>query len=439
MAKAATEVEFRRGEDSRTDYYRGLLTCVHCGLCLPACPTYRELGTEMDSPRGRISLMRAAAEGRIDLSPRVLRHIDLCLGCRACEPACPSGVPYGSLLERTRVQLLERRGNLGGVRKSKWVFRALFAHTRLFDWLCQVIRFYQVTGIQKAVRRSGVSRYFPEKIRGLEEMLPAVPARRERRSMPEILGPAEQAGEVSLFAGCVGSTLFGRVNRLAARVLVHHGFQVQTPARQVCCGALQLHNGDREGARALASRNVEVFAEIGSREILVTAAGCGAVLKGYGDLLDHAPAAVSFSSRVKDISEFLGRRDLPRPSVRLPLRVTYQDPCHLAHVQGIRREPRLLLASIPGVELVEMPDSDRCCGSAGTYTITEFEMSMRLLKSKMGAVAATGAQAIVTANPGCHIQLEGGTRKFGPGIPVYHVVELLARAYGLSDLAPLQN
>jgi len=383
--------------------------------------------------------MRAAAEGRIELSPRVQRHIDLCLGCRACEPACPSGVPYGSLLEWTRVQLWERSGNLAGARKPKWVFRALFGHIRLLDWLCQVVRFYQVTGIQKAVRRSGVSQYFPEKIRGLEEMLPAVPSRLERRPMPEILGPAGQAGEVGLFAGCVGSTLFGRVNRLAARVLVHQGFRVQTPARQVCCGAVQLHNGDWKGARALASRNVEVFAEIGSGEILVSAAGCGAVLKGYGDLLDHAPAAVSFSRRVKDISEFLGRRGLPPATVPLPLRVTYQDPCHLAHVQGIRREPRQLLASIPGIVLVEMPDSDRCCGSAGTYTITQFDMSMRLLKSKMQAVAATGAQAIVTANPGCHIQLEGGTRRFGPPIPVYHVVELLARAYGLSDLAPLRN
>ena len=439
MAGTVAEVELGRCVSSSEDYYQGLLSCVHCGLCLPACPTYRELGTEMDSPRGRISLMRAVAEGQIHLSSRVLRHIDLCLGCRACEPACPSGVPYGSLLEWTREQSAKRGNDDSKANNLKRVYRSLFGHTGFLNWLCQMVRIYQITGLEKVVRRSGVLHCFPEKIRGLESMLPTVPAWHERRPIPEMFGSAGQAGVVGLFAGCVGSTLFGRVNRFAARILAYHGFQTHTPAGQVCCGALQWHSGDREGARALAKRNVEAFAQSGSGEILVAAAGCGAVLKEYGELLDGVPAAVSFSSRVRDINEFLGGLHLRRPPVSLPLKVTYQDPCHLAHVQGVRGEPRRLLAAIPGIELVEMPDSDRCCGSAGTYTIREYEMSMRLLKSKMRAVASTGAQAIVTANPGCHIQLEGGTRKFGPQIPVYHVVELLARSYGLAGPATWKN
>lgn len=434
MATEVSKGAFRKEMGSSGDYYRGLLSCVHCGFCLPACPTYRELGTEMDSPRGRISLMRAAAESGNGLSAGARRHISLCLGCRACEPACPSGVPYGSLLEWTRAHVARpaNRPQGGGWRER--MLRSVFGSPRLLDGICALARLYQVTGVRKAASRSGILRALPPRWRGLEEMLPAIPPRRERRPLPARIGAGGERG-VELFAGCIGAALFGRVNRAAAAVLAHHGFRVEAPRRQVCCGALHLHNGDREGARALARRNLEIFTASDCTPIIATAAGCGAMLKEYAVLLDHDPKAVAFSRRVEDVSEFLGRREVLSPAVAVPLRVTYQDPCHLAHVQGVRREPRVLLDAIPGLELVEMPESDRCCGSAGTYTIAEYEMSMRLLKSKMDSVASTGAQAIVTANPGCHIQLEGGTRKFGPPIPVYHVVELLARAYGLGDPA----
>jgi len=392
--------------------------CVHCGICLPQCPTYRVLGEEMDSPRGRIYLMRAAAEGRVGLNETFQRHIDLCLGCRACETACPSGVRFGSLLEATRAQL-RRDGPPPKQRLlDRFVFSVFPEPARLGAALAG-FRLYKRSGLRALVRASGVLRRFP-RLAAMESLLDDVPP---AAPLPELVPARGQAvGRVGLLTGCVQRHLYPNVNRDTARLLSLAGFDVVIPRAQGCCGALDLHAGRTE-AHAARARALAAAFPVDLDFIVTNAAGCGAAMKEYGL---HVPDLESFAARVRDVSELLA--DVELPLGPLDLTVTYHDACHLAHGQRVRHEPRRLLARIPGVRLVELGDSDLCCGSAGVYNLLEPEMARDLLDRKLARIAETGARVVAAANPGCLLQIAAGCRERGLDVTLVHPVELLARA-----------
>ena len=408
--------------------------CIHCGLCLNHCPTYRLLGLESDSPRGRIHQMIQVQEGRLRLAEAYVRHIDLCLDCRACETACPSGVQYGKLVEAARAQIEEnhRRPLVG--RLLRWLgLRQLLPHPSRLARAGRLLRFYQRSGLQGVARRSGVLRLF-RKLGRAEALLPPMDDTFFFSELGRVYpAEGERRARVALFAGCIAQVAFAETNRATLRVLQKNGCEVVVSAGQVCCGALHVHSGDRETARVLARKNLEAFLGDEFDAIIINAAGCGSTLKEYdhlfGDGGETAAQAARFAGKVKDVTEFLIALGLRSAENSVPLRVTYQDSCHLAHGQKIRAAPRALLRAIPGVELVEMRLADHCCGSAGVYNLTQPEMAGELLKEKMECARATGAQAIVTANPGCLLQLRAGVEEWKTGQEVLHVVELLDRAY----------
>lgn len=410
-----------------------LKQCVHCGMCLSACPTYRITGQEMSSPRGRLWMMRAVGEGRMDLlDPAFDEQMYQCLNCRACEAVCPSGVQYGPLVEAARSQLEQhrprplwqravRRATIGWLFARDWRMRAVV----------RSIGLYERTGLQAIARKSGLLRRI--RMADLEAMLPKV-SRRPLRPATESWAPARPEREVALFNTCMMGTVFADTNRAAGRVLAHNGCSVTLPAGQQCCGALAVHAGMLDEARALARTNIDAFGP-GDDPIVVTAAGCGAALKEYGHLLSeddaYADRATRFSTRVKDATELL--TDLPtfHPQTRTVARtVTYQEPCHLAHAQRISREPRALLAAVPGLDLCEMRESSLCCGSAGIYNILRPEMAGDLGDRKAEHAAATGAGTLVTANPGCAMQMVASLRRNGADMEVRHIVDILDEGYG---------
>jgi glycolate oxidase iron-sulfur subunit len=408
-----------------------LYQCVHCGLCLNHCPTYRALQLEPESPRGRIHLVKAAAEGRIEPSQRFADHLYLCLLCRACESACPSGVQYGHIAEAARAQLGPPGSELArGV--LKLVFTQLLPYRRRLRLAFALLRFYQRSGLQRMLRR-----FMPKKLRDMDELLPTI-AEKFFQPPPGI-APAigERRAKVAMLEGCVMPLLFGGVNDATVRVLRRNGCDVLFPPGQSCCGALNVHNGETTAARQLARRNIDAFLEAEVDAVIVNAAGCGATMKEYDHLLRDDPAyrdkAARFSSLVKDAGEFLADLGLVGELGRLDMTITYQDPCHLAHGQRIRSQPRRLLQAIPGLRIVEMDGSDRCCGSAGIYNLTHPAMSQRLLEEKMRTVAATGSTAIAAPNPGCMLQLRSGAARYGPAVEVYHLMDLLDRAYGTTE------
>jgi glycolate oxidase iron-sulfur subunit len=412
-----------------------ILRCVHCGLCLNDCPTYVELGLETESPRGRLYLMRALSLGRIPVSANVVRHLDLCLQCRNCEDVCPSGVRYGQIMEETRAEILRdgRRAPAAWL-ASRLVLRLFFSQPQRLRYLMAALGLYQRSGFQDLLGRSRLLKLLPDPWRNLEQLLPRVSAR-PFAARGVVGNPPDDPPRfrVGLLSGCMMPYVFAHVHEATVRLLVRQGCQVVVPPKQVCCGALHLHAGDREEAMRLARRNIDVFLAEDIDAIIVNVAGCGAAMKEYGELLkddaSYAEKAARFSALVKDVNEFLA--DLPLTDGLGPLNrvVTYQDPCHLLHVQGIKSQPRALLQAIPGLELVEMSHPDQCCGSAGFYNILHPRMAQRLLERKMQDVAATGAQVIATANAGCALQLEAGLRRYGLSARVAHVVELLDEAY----------
>jgi glycolate oxidase iron-sulfur subunit len=402
-----------------------------------SCPTFVETGLEPESPRGRIYLIRAVQEGRIPLSDTVVEHLDLCLGCRNCEAVCPSGVPYGRIIEGARAQIYRRAEDRSrGYRLRAWTLRALFPHPERIRLLAHLLRWYQASGLQRLLRRSGLMRLLPVALREMEDLTPSVSRRffRVKRGVARAQGRATE--RVAFFAGCLMPYTHAETQDATMRVLRRTGSDVVTPVEQVCCGALLVHNGDRETARELARRNIEAFEDSGAEAIIVNAAGCGSTLKEYGELLEDDPAyavrAQAFAHRVKDATEFVAGKDFVAGLGPLPLRVTYQDSCHLAHAQRVKDQPRRLLRAIPGLQLVEMPNADRCCGSAGIYNIVQREMSARLLESKMDEVEEAAPDAIVTANPGCMIQLETGVRRHGLPARVMHVMDVLDQSYQAS-------
>jgi glycolate dehydrogenase iron-sulfur subunit len=400
----------------------GLRACVHCGICLPQCPTYRVLGEEMDSPRGRIYLMRAAAEGRAELTPGLARHLDLCLGCRACETACPSGVPFGQLLEATRSQLARKQVRAPETDHATldWALR-VFPHPERLGPLLWPLRVYQASGLQALVRVSGMLAPF-RKLRALEALLPTVPA---AARLPEVI-PARgtRRGRAGLLTGCVQRLLFPRVNQATARLLSAAGWEVFVPRGQGCCGALHLHAGRLDEFRVMARDMVRAFGQ--EVDVVVTnAAGCGSALKEYGHWLPGEESE-RFAGLVRDISEVLIDADLPYRELRET--VTYHDACHLAHGQKVRTQPRELLRRIPGLSLVELKDSDLCCGSAGVYNLLEPEMASELGRRKIERIRETGARIVAAGNPGCVMQIVQQAREAGLRLEVLHPVELLARA-----------
>ena len=413
----------------------GVNQCVHCGLCLAYCPTFSELGTEMDSPRGRIFLIKSLAEGRIGLSESTARHLSLCLDCRACETVCPAGVPYGRLIEAAKAEIEHRRPGGVGRRLFRWVnLGLLLKHPSLLRLAAGGLRAYQASGLQALVRRSGLVRLLPGTLPAFEALAPVMPPAAQRAPLPAVT-PAEgtRRARVALLTGCVQSVVFGEHNRATARVLAKNGVEVVAPPSQGCCGALNAHGGDHAGALDLARQTIDTFERETVDAVIVNTSGCGAHLKGYGALLEndsaYAERARRFAATVQDISEFLAREPLRGPRLPVELTVAYHDPCHVVHGQKIRQQPRALLAQVPGLRVVPLTESDWCCGSAGIYNLTEPEMAERLLRRKVDHVLASGAEALVTANPGCILQIDKGLRERGARVPVLHIVELLDRAY----------
>ena len=394
--------------------------CVHCGICLPQCPTYRVLGEETESPRGRIYLMRAAAEGRVPLTGAFARHFDLCLGCRACETACPSGVPFGELLESTRAELARQGRPPHGGRLAR-VIQSVFSDPARLGAVMGPARLYQRSGLQRLVRRSGLLRAMP-RLAAMEAVLPTIPA---RVAIPALTPPrGARRGRVGLLLGCVQRHVYPHVNRDTVRLLAAAGYEVVVPRAQGCCGALALHGGQVDEFRRQANALATVFGS--DVDFVVTnAAGCGSALKSYGHWLPDSPVARAIGERARDVSEVLAAADLPLG--RLDATVTYHDACHLAHGQRIRTQPRDLLRSIPGIRLVEMAESDMCCGSAGVYNLLEPAMADALLTRKVERVVASGASIVASGNPGCLLQIARGLRERDVAMEVVHPVELLAR------------
>ncbi len=411
-----------------------LYKCVHCGFCLQACPTYVETGLETESPRGRIALMKAVNEERIGITPTVFRHWDLCIQCRACEVACPSGVPYGRLIEATKAEVERyRKPRLLPRLAAAVLLKRLLPSQRSMTALIAGLRLYQRSGLRRLVRWSRILRLISARLVSLEASAPEVPRSRFKAAGQVVSAAGERRARVALLSGCVMPLIHGPEMHAVTRVLARNGCEVVVPKAQVCCGAINSHSGDLDTARELARRNVEVFLEAGVDAVVVASAGCGIRMKEYGELLEgdpeYAEKAERLSTQVKDIHEFLVGLPFVPPAGRLDHRVTLQDSCHLAHAQRITEAPRALLHSIPGVEVVEMANSSRCCGAGGTYTITQRDFSLRLLDNKMNAVEDTGADVLATANPGCHMQLRQGIQRAGLSMEVRYVTDLLDESY----------
>jgi glycolate oxidase iron-sulfur subunit len=411
--------------------------CVHCGLCLNACPTYRELGIEMDSPRGRIYQMNQVASGA-PITESYIRHLDLCLACRGCETACPSGVPYGRLIEDAREQIRaqETPSRLTRLIRSV-VFQKLLPSRTNLQIAGALLYLYQVSGLQRVVRLTGVLKPFGN-LSNLEALTPNAEApffySKIGKTFPAL---GERRYRVGFLAGCIANVAFARLNEATVRVLQRNGCEVVIPAAQNCCGALHLHSGLAEQARTLARTNIDVFLAEDFDALITNAAGCGSTLKEYDHLLhsdpDYRDRALQFKEKMKDITEFLAGIELNPAMAPVDAVATYQDSCHLAHGQKIRAAPRKLLKAIPGLRFREMPMADLCCGSAGIYNVVQNEMADQILQRKMEFVATTKASLIVTANPGCMLQLAAGARLHGNGQRVAHVVEVLDEAYKAYD------
>jgi glycolate dehydrogenase iron-sulfur subunit len=433
-AVAATAASgYGPGEAPEWEYYS---KCIHCGLCLNACPTYRELGLEMDSPRGRIYQIIQVERGRLPLGESFVRHIDSCLDCRACETACPSGVEYGRLVESARAQINQYYQRPGVGRKVRHIFfQKLLPNRKVLDRLGTLLWFFQASGLESILAKSGILNLFSKRLGRVAALSP----RMEKPFFTERLGQVVRPDgnvryRVAFFAGCIANLAFARLNDATVRVLARNGCEVVIPEAQGCCGALHVHAGIRDHARELAKQNIRTFLDGGFDYFITNAAGCGSVLKEYPLLFEREEhefyeLARKFSSKVRDVTEFLAGIEFNRDFTAVRARATYQDPCHLGHAQRIRGAPRQLMAAIPDLELIELKDSEVCCGSAGIYNVVQNEMADRLLKAKMQRVDETGAELILTANPGCLLQLRAGVTQSRRKRRVLHVVELLDEAY----------
>ncbi|MFQ5990738.1 MAG: (Fe-S)-binding protein, partial [Candidatus Methylomirabilales bacterium] len=413
------------------------LDCVHCGFCLPTCPTYLVLGNEMDNPRGRIYLMRAVAEGKAKITDRFVEHMNLCLMCRACETACPSGVKFGFIMEAARGQIDRNYQYSPSERRLRDSLLQRFTNIDTLSTLTPLLRFYQKFGLQKLARASGVLGFFGrlgknfDRLGKMEALLPPIP---DRQELPEVMpAKGDKRGRVGLLTGCAQRFFLPQVNAATARVLAENGFEVVIPKDQGCCGSLLVHEGEREQGKGLARKTIDVFERAGVDFIVVSAAGCGSVMKEYWELLHNDPVyrekAEAFSKKVRDASELIAQADLNGRLRELKLKVTYHDACHLAHGQKVRQQPRKILKAIPGLQLVELAESDFCCGSAGVYNLLEPDVAQKFLDRKVDRIKETGAEVVVSANPGCTFQIEKGLKERGLNIRVLHPMEVLDGAY----------
>ena len=409
--------------------YEDYARCVHCGLCLNHCPTYKLWHLEADSPRGRIFQMIRVKDGEAPVNSTFVEHIDKCLDCRACETACPSGVEYGKLVEFARARIAKEHQRPFFSRLARnFAYRWLLPRPERIALFATLLRIYQNWGLQTLARKSGV--LLGMGLAEREALLPSVDHqfffRRLGKTFPAI---GETRARVAFFGGCVAQVTFAELNEATIRVLTANGCEVTVPRQQVCCGALASHAGDREAARSVARRNLRAFGGDEFDVILTNAAGCGSTLKEYSHLFSEGEleyeSSKEFESRVRDVTEFLDKLGIVAPMKEFAKRVTYQDSCHLLHGQKVREAPRRLLKAVPGIQFVELPNSDICCGSAGVYNITQTEASMELLNEKMKYAAGTGAEVIVTANPGCLLQMRAGAEIHKTGQKVLHVMEVL--------------
>jgi glycolate oxidase iron-sulfur subunit len=408
------------------DYVK-LINCMRCGMCLPTCPTYKETFLETASPRGRVALVRKIQEGELDQSEHLLEYLSLCLDCQACATACPCGVNAGELVAEFTCE--RKAGNRLGFMEDL-VLRKLLPHPDRLETSMAPMRLYQRTGLQKLVRTLGVLKMFPKPLERMEGLLPDLPETPLRRDIKEDM-PArgEARGTIGFFLGCVMSLIFSDASRATMKLLSLLGYRVITPRSQVCCGAPNMLAGDLAGLKTAARKNVDVFGGMDLDFIVTDCGGCGAELKKYGHHLEDA-SSISFSGKVRDISQVLAMHGdalklLLKP---LPLKVTFHDSCHIAHSQGIRREPRDLLKLVPGLEFVELENADACCGSGGTYNIEKPEMADLILHRKLDTIRATGADVVVTSNPGCMLQLKKGLMEHLPQVKIMHLTELLAQS-----------
>lgn len=428
--KTVIQKEFKEKMD-----YDELLNCMRCGFCLPTCPTYIESGQdEQHSPRGRIALMKGVVDGLIEPDEDVKRSLDMCLGCRACEPVCPSGVNYGHLLEQARDIISQNTEYSAPVKAlRKFVFNDLFPHQGRMINITSLLGFYQRTGI----RRAGVMKLFPQSLQSIEKVLPRVPTKNEMKNRPRYYESiAPQKKKVAFFAGCLMDTMFLETNHATTKLLQYAGCEIVVPKEQACCGALHGHGGERDKAKEMAKRNIAAFEDAGVDYIITNAGGCGAFLVDYGHLLKDDPEwnerAAHFSAKIKDITKILVELEFDQTPLSLENQIiTYQDSCHLKNGQKTFLEPRKLLAAIDGTQYVEMKDAGRCCGSAGIYNIVQNEMSMQILDYKMEQTKATQAKTVVTANPGCLLQMKLGIEREGlsESMRAVHIVDLLLEAF----------
>ena len=458
-----------------THTYDLMRQCIHCGFCLPTCPTYAVLGVEMDSPRGRIYQMQAVAEGKLEISDDFVEHMYCCVGCRACETACPSGVQFGKLIEAAREQIqLEapsiaiqegpdagaereyeelltpttsaRRGSLVATLLRRFFFDVMLPSRLVLSLVFGGLKVYQRSGLQTIVRRTGLldavnnlPTPFKGKLKIPEELMEGAKGDIISQQLPEItpaLGPRRY--RVGFISGCIMDQVFHDINEATIRVLAANGCEVIVPLQQNCCGALHVHGGEAERGRELARHNINVFAHYNVDTIIINSAGCGSTLKEYNHLLRDDPAytqrAEEFSGKVKDINEFLVSIEHNQAMGEVKRTVAYHDACHLLHGQKIKQQPRQLLKSIPGITLVDLKESDWCCGSAGIYNLTNQEMGQDLLERKMNNIKVTGADTIATGNPGCMMQIALGARQRGIPMEVVHPIQLLDEAYQAGGL-----
>jgi glycolate oxidase iron-sulfur subunit len=408
-----------------------IAACVHCGFCLPTCPTFAVLGVEMDSPRGRIRLMKTVWEHRLGAdAPGLDDHISKCLDCRACETACPSGVEYGKLVEGVRSQIVIARPRSPVERLIRVAaFEWLLPHRRALGAFATISIVAKRLGIGALFRatRLGAARRMADLLDLLPDRASATPLAATTSAQ------GERRGRVAMLEGCVMGSVFSDTNDATARVLARNGVEVVATVGQTCCGALHAHAGERELARDLARRNIAAFEGVAVDAVIVNAAGCGAAMKEYGWLLKDdsgwSARASAFAAKVKDATEFLGDLGMRERPGTLRARVTWDDPCHLLHGQKIREQPRALLASIPGLDVVPLEEADWCCGSAGTYNVTQPELARSILERKVANIVRTGADMVVTANPGCLMQIQSGLRQAGSSVRVVHLLDLLDQAY----------
>ncbi|TLS36209.1 (Fe-S)-binding protein [Pseudalkalibacillus caeni] len=407
--------------------------CVHCGMCLESCPTYLETGQEQHSPRGRVHLIKSVAEGKLEVNEQFMDPVFQCLDCRACTTACPADVDVGGLIEEARGQVRQAMpltGWKGTV--SNFFLKDLFPHQNRLNMLGGLLKFYQKSGLQNVARKTGAMKVMPEHLVQMEAIMPELkkPVQKRYKDVDVIPAKGEPKARVSMLTGCIMDVMFSDINQATINVLTHNNNEVVLPKNQTCCGALHVHAGDRETGKKLAKQNIEAFKD--ADKVVVNAAGCGCALKEYPELfrndLEWKEKAEEFSKKVEDISKYLYDTGYEKPKSPINKKITYHDACHLAHGQGVRHEPRQLLKDIPGVEYVEQPNADTCCGSAGIYNITNPEMAGAVLERKMENVP-DDVEMISMGNPGCMLQMAVGVQKYGRREEIVHTVQLLDWAY----------